>query len=540
MGQIGVGRRRMACWRASLWGGTCSDMRLPLVLLVVALLAVVFLTLQRSDHATPIALERAPVDANEAVDSTSNHLAPDSVARVPPIADAGSSSESVPAQSDGVAAKAAVEPVVGEGDLEAKSPIVIRVVDDLDAPVADAEVSIWAMRPAQPGSGHYLNRGDPSLSSTDHEGRVHLEHWDWVTIDFRTGQVTIIVEHPNFVTYKGDLDIRPGEHVVHLERGATVVVTGWVADPTNVVHDLTLRVDRESNLGADAWCFLPDGRKATNRLPPGPHWIVATHMHSKLGRMSSAPQHFEVGGVGWETLHLQLHAPIDFVGQLDAAVPRPITAGHVQLVLTSGGLGGSRINLSDRYEAPIDTDGTFVIQDVRPGDGQIFALCRGWSSIETLADDPRQVGMTFSREPTEERKREELAMLGQRAFILQRAQVPQVESPIVVLMQRTCSLEVTILGPHGGPLEGAHLGASPTVRVMGVGSWIYPWRDWSAKTDANGVARIDNLPAHDDLWFHASAAGMRMSKRDRENPPRVSVSPGEVTTATLRLESGSD
>jgi hypothetical protein len=358
-----------------------------------------------------------------------------------------------------------------------------------------------------------------------------------VTIDGRTGEVSIFVEHPDFVTYRGDLVIAPGEHVVQLERGATIVVTGWIDDPTQVVNDLTLRVDRESNLGADAWRTLADGRRATNRLPPGPHWIVATHMHPKLGRMSSAAVHFDVGGVGWETLHLELHAPIDFVGQLDAAVPRPITAGHVQLVLTSGGLGGSHINLSDRFEAAIDAEGNFVIENVRPGEGQIFALCDGWCSSKTLAGDPSPIGMHPGQDLSDEDEHQALERQRPREFIAQRAQVPQIATPFILLMQRTSALEVTVLGPDGTPIEGATVSASPNVRVLGVGSWIYPWREWTAKTGRNGVARIDDLPAPDELWFHAEAPGLRLCKQDRDEMPGVPLTPGELATAAVKLES---
>jgi len=436
-------------------------MRLSLaIFVVVVLLATFYLTLQRPDHAAPTALNDARVGLSEVVQGELAEFAPENVTRVSLIADDQTPAEVIVTESEGVAVEAVLEPVDGLGDLEARSPIVIRVLDELDAPVADASVEIWGMRRVDDPGSHFDYRGDPPSGSTDAEGRVHLEHWDWVTIDGRTGELTINIEHPDFVTFSGDFALRPGEHVVHLERGATVVVTGWIGDPANAVHDLTLRVDRESNLGEGAWHTLPDGRKAISRLPPGPHWIVATHMHPKLGRMSSAPEHFEVGQLGWETLHLELHPPLDFVGQLDAVVPRPIIGGHVQLVLTSGGLGESRINLSDSYEAPVDADGRFVIENVRPGGGQIFALCSGWSSIETLADDPLQAGIQFHDEVSEEVKREALAAKGSRAFILQRAQFPQVATPFVVLMQRTSSLEVTVLGPDGSPVEGAMLGAT--------------------------------------------------------------------------------
>jgi len=480
------------------------------------------------------------VSTNEAIEGQVAEHAMEKVRRVPVVADGRAPAAAGMVQPESVALDAAPEAVNGVGDLEAKSPIVIRVVDDLDLPVADARLRIWAMRRADEPGGHYLYRGTEPSGTTDREGRVHLEHWEWVNIDGRTGQVTIFVEHPEFVTYRGDLEISPGEHVLQLERGATVVVTGWIGDPEAVVQDLNLRVDRESNLGADAWHTLPDGRRATNRLPPGPHWIVATHMHPRIGRMSSAAVHFDVGGVGWETLHLELHAPIDFVGQLDAAVPRPVTAGRVQLVLTSGGLGGSRINLFDSYDAAIDADGGFLIEDVRPGAGQIFAQCNGWSSMETFADDPIQVGRRFPDGMSEEDQRSALMRQGPSGYILQRAQVPQSVTPFVLLMHRTSALEVTVVGPDGLPVEGALTSAYPNVRVMGVGSWTFPWRDWTAMTGRDGVARIDDLPADDGVWFDVSAKGLRLSKQDRDDMPYAELSPGEVATTVIKLEPDGD
>ncbi len=431
--------------------------------------------------------------------------------------------ESIPAEPAGspeppddasqIAAPPEEQEPPGQGNLEAIVPVTIRVVDDTDGPVADASVTIWAMRPEAKPGGHYLYRGEQPFGETDREGRVELEHWEWVTIDGRTGAITLKVTHPEFVTFTGDVTLGPGEHVVRIERGATVVVTGWHGSKSNVIHDLKLQVDREAKLDSDAWAPLDDGRLATTRIPSGERWIVASHSHPELGRLSSTAESFTVGEVGWETLHLELHDPIDFVGRLDSSVPRPIVDGHVMLVLYSGGSNGIQPVLSQQFEAEIEPDGSFVLAGLRPGQGQIFALCRGWSSERAL-------------------------WKGDLKDLLPSTEVPQIETPYVVRMERTGTLAVTVLGPDGTPVVGATLHAWPNVRVTGVGSWMHPWREWSNTTGTDGLARIEDLPPTIFLMFGASAEGLRMTAKDRADTPNLDLPSGATASAEIHLETG--
>ncbi|MCP3916546.1 MAG: hypothetical protein GY711_13395 [bacterium] len=512
-------------------------MRIALPLLVLAVLVgALLLWMQPVDRDTRgLAREDSTVKAEgEAAPELVQGPAPREAAVVAPTETPEPADEEKPETE----VAAAQEPPIGAGDLEAKVPITIRVVDDTDAPVGEASVTIWAMRRDDEPGGHYLYRGEQPFGETNRQGVVELDHWQWVTVDGRTGEVTLKVTHPEFVTFTGDITIGPGQHVVRLERGTTVVVTGWHGAQSNVIMDLQLQVDHEAKLGSDAWEPLADGRLATTQIPPGPHWIVASHQHPELGRLSSAAERFEVGEVGWETLYLELHAPIDFVGRVDASVPRPVADGHVMLVLRSGGLRGGEPVLSQSFEAEIEPDGTFVLAGLRPGAGQIFAICRGWSSRKTLADDPLQIGVRFTEPPSAEKKRSVLEGEGDRAYILQRTEVPQVDTPYVVGMERTGILEVTVLGPDGTPVEGATVHTSPNVRVMGVGAWIHPWREWRATTGADGVARIEDLPPTRQLWFGAGATGLRMAAQDRAETPAVDVRSGEASAGEITLEAG--
>lgn len=505
---------------------------LPLTLLTLVL-GIAWLATRSDEPPLPRVggEERAPVRE----DTTTPELAPRSSGR--------ESAESAPPAEEVVDAAADLvvltPTATGEGDLEATVPIVLKVVDEDEAPVADASVRIWAMRSVENPGSHSLYRGEEPLGVTDRAGRVELEHWAWVDVDGRTGQVTLRIEHPDYVTFTDDVAIGPGEHVVHLTRGATVVVTGWYREPSNVIRDLKVLVDRESQLGPDGWKPLDDGRLATTKIPPGRHWLVASHADPELGLLSSAAEAFEVGEVGWETLHVELHAPLELVGELDANVPRPVVDGHVMLVLRAGGVGGEPV-LSQRFEAAIRADGSFVLTGLRPGSGQVLALCRGWSSLRTLADDPLQAGIHLDPSASAEERSAALQRAGERAYILQRAEVPQVETPFPVLMERTGTLEVTVLAPSGAPLEGATVSASPNVHVVGVGAWIFPWRTWNANTGPDGVARIEDLPPDSSLWFSAGAKGMRMTAELRVETPWTEIVSGETARAELRLEDGDE
>jgi len=511
-------------------------MRIALPLLALAILVGVFLLwIQPVDHPMQ---GLAPEDqSGEAEDQGAPDLTLGPSSRE--VASVAPADSPEPADDDEPEAEVHADegPPTGGGDLVAKVPISIKVLDDTDTPVAGATVTIWAMRREDAG-GHYLYRGEQPFGETDREGVVELDHWQWVTIDGRTGEVTLRVTHPDFVTFSGDVTIGPGQHVVHLERGATVVVTGWHGVPSNVILDLKLRVDREAKLGSDAWGPLEDGRLSTTQISPGTHWIVASHEHPELGLLSSAATRFEVGDVGWETLHLELHGPIDFVGRLDSSVPRPVADGHVMLVLRSGGLLANEPVLSQSFEAMVESDGSFVIAGLRPGDGQVFALCRGWSSTKTLADDPLQIGIQLGETASAEERRRQVEDAGDRAYILQRAEVPQVDTPYVVQMEPTGALEVTVLSPGGTAVEGASVRTGPNVRVMGVGSWIHPWRDWSATTGPDGVARIEDLPPTHGLWFVASADGLRMTAEDRAETPAADIPSGHTASSEIHLETG--
>ncbi len=409
-----------------------------------------------------------------------------------------------------------------EPDLDARTTLTIRVVDALGLPVEDAEVTIRGLRSeSEPGSWHSYPGNEP-VGRTSFDGRVGLEHVVWVDIDGRTCRVDLAVEHPDFVPFDDhSFAIGPGEHEVVLERGATVVVSGWVGSPDVVVSDVVIELEREAGLGADAWERTPQGTLATTRLAPGAHMIRLEHRSEEHGHRFSAVTTFELAEADWKELRLELVGAERLAGELDPAVPRPIARGRVMLDLHEGGLASNEPTLARRFEAEVASDGSFVVEGLPPGSGQIIALSDGWVSRRTLADS---FDASAEAEPRDV------------DFVPQRVDVPQSTTPFLVAMHRTGSVEVTVRAEDGTPLANAYVGASPNVHFEGVGAIIFPWREWHAATDASGVARIDDLEPTDALWIGAQHATHRMNAADRARYPAVAIRAGETTRVTLTLE----
>ncbi|MBL4770658.1 MAG: hypothetical protein JKY61_05850 [Planctomycetes bacterium] len=413
------------------------------------------------------------------------------------------------------------------GDLNSKVPITIRVLDETNTPVAMATVRVYAMLSDDNPNEHFQYRGVPVGGTTDHDGRLKLDIWEWVNIDGRAREVTLQVTHEAFVIFTGNILIGSTESVIYLERGPTVVVTGWYGAHSKIIRNLELHIDDETDLGLNAWSPLLDGRLATNRIPKGVHWIVASYTHPKLGRMSSLAERFEVQEFGWETLHLELHPTTTFIGQLDASVPRPIINGKIMLIMHSESLDASDPVISKGFPSDIAPDGSFTIPNLRPGVGQFFALCQGWSSSKGALDTTLHRTVQGESLPSEAGN--------SQTHLLQHTRVPQIDNPYIVLMERTGSLKVTVSGSIGDPLESATVYAMPNINVTGVGSWAHPWRHWVATTDATGIARIHNVPPTPSLRFGVSAKGLQMNARARENTPVVAIQSGKEASTAIRL-----
>lgn len=425
-------------------------------------------------------------------------------------------------------------------DLEALDDLELLVVDDRQLPVMDAEVTIGGLRADALGGAWYRYRGDLPIERTDAHGRAHLSYLRWATSDYRSVAVDLRVRHPDFAPFRDSVfQIGPGEHVVKLRRGATVVVSAWIASHSGIVSDVEILVERDAGLQADAWRHERDGRWETTQLAPGKHVIWLRHESAALGVYDSDIVDFELATNESKELSLELHPEERLEGVLDDVVPRPIVDGHVMVSIQTVSRGIGMPTLNRKWEVAVRPDGTFAFDRLPRGKGQIFALCSGWVSKRTRADSAEDAGIYFAgnREPGDEAR--EIERMGDRAFQWPRVAVPVANAPFVIAMERTATLEITVKLEDGSPLADARASASPNIQLIGGGASIVPWRSWFALTDSSGTARIEDVPPTPELWLHASREGFQMRRGDRVSPPTVAALSGETARAEIVLETKS-
>lgn len=498
--------------------------RLSAAAIAIAIAAVLFWRFGREREvelpATPaLAAESAPVST-------------------PVVEERSLQSERVVVQPDESAAHEPApdqEPAAAEpepADLAARDWLEIQVLDPQENPVFDAELSIDGLR-KEGDRGSWYSMRDPATARTDVQGRARISYTRWVDIDGRAIEVDLEVTHPEFVPFRdSSFPIGPGQHPVRLQRGSTVVVSGWYQEPERVLTQLTIRADRDAQLPSSAWTRERDGRLSTMRLSPGTHRIWVKHESAEHGSLASAIESFELAENEWKELHVELHALETLHGRLDEVVPRPIVDGHVGVNLHQPG-GGASLDLD--FEAPVREDGTFELAGLPRAGGQIIALCRGWVSRRTRAETPEEAGIHFGHEPTAAEIEQALERAGDGAYQAQRIAVPS-PAPLVVLMEPTGTLVVTVAKEDGSPLAGALVSTWPNVFWIDVGSTIFPWREWSGVTDSLGRARIEDLPPDESLLLGATHDSFRMTRADRDEIPSVRIVSGQQAELRIVLE----
>jgi hypothetical protein len=498
---------------------------LVVALVVLAAIAAWFLRPDRPASASPPVVQApalAPDKAPELLDLGSPREAPQRATVEAETSAPETAPESAPP----------AEPAPEVADLAARDKLTLRVVDQRDAPIFDAQVTIEGLRKEGDEGSWYSRRDDVAAVRTERDGRAQVPYERWTDIDAKTVRVDLHVEHPDFIPFhETSFVLAPGEHVIRLEQGAIVWLTAWHGSRDRVVPDVAITVEWQAQLGQDGWREEANGSWSTTRLAPGGHWITAAHSSSDLGSLASAFTPFEVAQFGRSDVELELKPLVTLRGRLDDAVPRPIVDGHVWLNLheDDGSFG-----LSSDHQAPVAADGTFEIEGVRSASGQVIALCDGWVSKLVPPRTLAQTHVTLAPDATPEEAAQALALAQAEDRIAQPVDAGQAE--LVIEMERGGELEVLVTDEGGTALEGVHVSAWPNVHWKGVGSTIFPWRSWTSVTDAHGIARVANLPVDPTLWFGAQSATHQLRKADRDQNPSAVIESGKTTRFELVLE----
>ncbi|MBI5433490.1 MAG: carboxypeptidase regulatory-like domain-containing protein [Planctomycetes bacterium] len=508
--------------------------RLGLVVLVVVALLAIGAWLRWSERAPDPASADVPASSVDASTPSESATTPAAALDAPAATERSAVDTAIPVVDATEEPRTPDDPPAPEtADLAARDVLVVRVVDELEAPIFDASVTIRGLRKQGDEGSWYSRRDTETPLRTDREGRARIPYERWTDLDAKTVRVDLVVEHADFIPFNdSSFELSPGEHVITLQQGSMVWVTVWHGSRDRVVADARLALEWEAQLGASAWRREPDGRLSTTKLAPGPHWITATHAGSELGQLASDFTPFELGKHSRLDLELELKPLVVLRGRLDDAVPRPVVGGLVTLNLHAN--RGNQ-GLSSEHSAEVKPDGTFELPNLRSASGRVIAICDGWVSKQVPPRTIEEAGWQVDASASGSERQAQFDAIRDTPSRAQPVDASGAQD-LVVLMEPSGQLEVRVSDEAGAPLAGVAVSAWPNVYWDGVGSTIVPGRDWTATTDVDGLARITNLPVDDGVMFGAQGAGHQLRKADRGRYPNAKIESGKTTRYELVLE----
>lgn len=276
------------------------------------------------------------------------------------------------------------------------------------------------------------------------------------------------------------------------------------------------------------------------------------------------PQRVEEDG----TIIAILEPGIRLEGRLDDSVPRPIKNGCVELYINEGQdhkIGGG---WTWEQTADVKEDGTFEFDSLPTGgQAQLFALVDGYQSTRPTVQSLKDYLKRHNAGPAsilDNAIRRHDAFWPHLFPLTQGLYKTEVELPCTP----TTSLDVKVVDPLGQPIEGATVKFNPNGLFFGGELFIpaivslemsnqiirhnneevkqrYQWGNdtfLGVKTDAQGIARVRNLPADDSESYKVSADGYQMPiyPNSFEDGPRryalIDLSGGKTLRRTITME----
>lgn len=345
----------------------------------------------------------------------------------------------------------------------------LELRDSDEQPIVGASVRPYGLRsPAAEGSHFFWNPNEhgPSTGiSSNAEGNVDLKIPKFVFPDGKTSEVSVVIQHEDFIEAQNDFPIGKKPIRISMERGLKYRVRG--IDSANGQPIRSRLFGEFSGRGSgNEWKPLDDGTLRSVAVTDARKAMWLFHVPD------SGPVLFsdvfllsQLDGNEFEKQipDLTLRPGHRLEGRLDDTVERPVKSGHVVLqACTSISDEDSRLTWNDF--AKIKEDGSFVFDSV-PRDCivMLVAVCDGGLSGAALTDELAAAGV-----PPED----------YAGFQSASQVVPYVvrstgeSSEIVIPMGQTATVSVSVVDAENKPLAGAEVSMWPNQFFPGSGSNI--------------------------------------------------------------------
>lgn len=443
--------------------------------------------------------------------------------------------------------------------------------------VADATITPSGMRTRVERSSHRgwsENRHGPRPKvTTDEHGLAEIQCPKFVFEGRELGEVTWLVEHEDYVTFRQDRPVDDDPVRISLENGRLMIISAVNAESDQQVT-ANLHAVLSGSGGADEWTQLKNGMLISRTVDRKRGLLRVVHIPEKGSTtFSEILDLFEYGVKRRVRLKdVRLHMGVRLEGMIDAQVPRPIQNGTVSLwTMPREESDDDENKITWTDWATINADGSFIFESLPRGDiGQMIAACDGWVCDVPTAKELKAVGLSPDISQ----------WLGSRVV----PQVAELDSDVLattIRMQRTASCRVTVVDPDGHPLAGVSVDMWPNQvwlnrgsQRVGAGSSSRAYLSltdeqrrltqsqnghrkiiefgvrspdvnrYSANTDTDGVAVIHTLPGGDDDIPRSES--ILLSHDDYDHPidgigglrreTSVALRRGEMTEVTIRME----
>ncbi len=427
----------------------------------------------------------------------------------------------------------------------------VLVLDPDGHPLDGATVTQSGLRTrVEPGShwGWSVDyHGPPPEVVTNTEGIAEVPCPKYVQEKLETGAVTWSVSHPEFVAFRADRSVDDDPAEIRLQRGFRVAVTAVDGETGESVKTGLFAII--STGGSVDWNLHDNGMLVS------PVFEEANSVMRVMQIVEGQPVLFsdriEISPEGRSRVLLKdvkLSPGTRVEGRLADSVPRPVKNGHVTALIVR--TPGSRVGFN-RWgwfdQTPIAEDGTFVFESL-PSDEvlQMIPVCDGWVPAKP------------SKESVLEFFPGELDNLNNGKSLPQLIALSRDTARPTLEMEPSGSVRITVLAPDGSPLPKARVMMWPNQLWFDTGSQIlgdgFQTRQmlqvvragevdkikrlqrYSAQTDGQGIALIQNLPSNSSQSIRAVHEEFEMPVSGRDRSSSVNLKPGKVAEITFQLQ----
>lgn len=458
-----------------------------------------------------------------------------------------------------------------------RNPIaVIEFVDNQGKSIQGVTVKPYALRPKREGGhhGHYLWTKDrfvvpPESVVSDKNGKAIVPYPKYVVERLETSEISVSIRHSRYISENHHLVVSASppsgapwpvwkNYIISRLRTRTVVTRPnplvikkgeeLTLKPTEIIETTSELYAQTSSKGGhdpDFWDKSQSGFLITRKHASGNHAVrlISSNKNNKLLFSDTVDIDIKQGVLN--SLSLGLKPGKTVRGRLSDIVPRPVGNGRVVADIVP--IGRDYKDRPPRWHCwtKVKEDGSFEISSLPAGKLEIIALCNGY--ISKSASGKRQ---------------------GSSISYPQRHVITEDSLDIVIEMEQTARLEVTVLDENGQVFEGAKVSTWPNVRWGDWGSTIFcsdlyntidklqrphGYQDtlsrkkepsgFFAISDKTGLAKLSNVP----IWmrhFSVDHPNYVLPKADVPGSafaaPRrqatVALQPGAVTKTTVTLE----